>query len=234
MGSGVALLVLAWFAASPAAAQTLSPQQPGTSLSPQIAAIISDWKAFYAEAKAQYAASPPASIAEALDRRVLLDQGVRNATMRVDLSGSDQQSLMQALGPDIVAIDADDTAYVKAVLPPDGWFRKSRDGERVAHNAWLIVQHSPDQAFQKQVLAAMEPLAKTGEVAGPDYALLFDRTALHDGKAQRYGSQGICEDHHIVIAKIEDAKHVDALRREIGLTESLADYSRRLGVGRPC
>src|SRR5580658_8712266 len=57
-------------------------------------------------------------------------------------------------------------AFVKRSLPPDGWFKFSRDGKTVGHDAWLIVQHSPDEEFQRKVVRAMAPLVKAGEASG--------------------------------------------------------------------
>jgi hypothetical protein len=216
------------------AAPLMAQSPPADTPSPKAAQVLAEWHAFYAGKKAEFAASPAKSIADELNRRIVLDQGVRQYFGYPSLSADEQRELMRHIGPDSVIIDVDDTAYVKTILPPDGWFRNSRDGEGVGHNAWLIVQHSPDRAFQKQVLAAMEPLVKQGEAAGPDYALLYDRTEMFEGRPQRYGSQGICKDGKVVIAPLEDAVHVDDLRHAIGLTESFADYQVRLGIGRIC
>ena len=61
----------------------------------------------------------------------------------------------------------DNLEFVKGVQPSDGWFRRSRDGEQTALNAWLIVQHATHEpATMTEVLARREPLNEQGEVSG--------------------------------------------------------------------
>jgi hypothetical protein len=211
----------------------LSAFQP-PALSPKAAQLVADWRVFYAEQKALAVSSPPKTLAEDFDRRILLDQGVRNVVGRTDITVDEQKAIITAIGGDWQTVDADDDAFVKRSLPADGWFKFSRDGKTVGHNAWLIVQHSPDKAFQRQVLAAMKPMVTSGEASGADYALLYDRTEMFAGRPQRYGSQGVCTAGKVVIATLEDPARVDEWRREIGMTESFADYQKRLGVGRGC
>jgi hypothetical protein len=87
----------------------------------------------------------------------------------------------------------------------------------------------------RQVLARMEPLAKAGEVRGSDYALLYDRTALADGRPQRYGSQLGCDGGKLGFLRMEDPAGVDARRKAVGLTETLAEYAKRFPTfGQPC
>ena len=141
---------------------------------------------------------------------------------------------MNSVNDQINPIDEDNLRYLKSVLPADGWFRKSRDGEVVASAAWLIVQHAHDRAFQKEVLARMAPLVAEGEASGPDFALLYDRNEMFEGRPQKYGSQGTCEGGVRVIYRLVDPDRVDEFRRGIGLREDLAAYKKRLGVGGPC
>lgn len=150
------------------------------------------------------------------------------------LPETDKSQAMSLIWKDLEAIDAANSEYVKGVLPGDGWFRISRDGRETSHNAWLIIQHSHDRALQKQVLAAMEPLAKVGEVDGGDFALLYDRNEMFDGRPQRYGSQGSCKNGVMGFHDLEDAAKVDELRRAVGLVRPLADYGKLIGVGKPC
>lgn len=136
---------------------------------------------------------------------------------------------------EVAPIDADNTAWLKRHIPRDGWFRRSRDGEPTVNGAFLIVQHSGDQAWMKQVLARMEPLARQGEVSGYNYALLYDRTALADGRLQRYGSQLGCEAGKFDFSPMEDRAGVDARRRAVGWDFTLAQTAARFpNLGQPC
>ena len=63
-------------------------------------------------------------------------------------------------------LDGDNTAWLKADVAANGWYLISTTGERASSAAWLMTQHADrDRAFQKEVLALMEPLAAAGEVS---------------------------------------------------------------------
>jgi hypothetical protein len=85
------------------------------------------------------------------------------------------------------------------------------------------------------VLARLEPLAQRREVVPSDYALLYDRVAMFEGRPQRCGTQLICPkggrfDYHL----IEDRANADARRARLGL-EPLAEYAKNFPeFGRPC
>ena len=147
------------------------------------------------------------------------DQAAR-ASLVPDASG-------MLVGPEgaVEQVDARTTARMKAVLARHGWPGVRLVGEDAAHAAWLLVQHADaDLAFQKACLAAMEPLVARGDVASIDYAYLFDRVALHDGRNQRYGTQFADGREPF---PIEDEAHVDARRASVGLP-SLAEGIRQM------
>jgi hypothetical protein len=111
------------------------------------------------------------------------------------------------------------TERLKVAIAKHGWPGKRIVGLDGANAAWVVAQHADDIAFQAACLARMEPLVKTGEVAGKDYAFLFDRVAIIHGRPQRYGTQFDGDD----LAPLEDPKHVDERRRSVGLGP-LAEY----------
>jgi hypothetical protein len=123
---------------------------------------------------------------------------------------------------------------LKALLPRVGWFRNSRDGAQTATNAWLIVQHSPDNAFMERVLTVMGPLARRREANGHDYALLLDRVEMFKGKPQIYGSQAVCDGAAWKIWTVQDPATVDARRAEIHFGETQAETIKRLPIGKSC
>jgi hypothetical protein len=223
----VAMLIAGWLAAQ-ASAQIAPP------LTPAANTVVAHFDAATSDARARLAALPaPGSIAENLAARVALDQAQRAALPDLVASGltdADKRAATSAIWQRIGSDDAANTAYVKSVLPPDGWFRNTRDGRQVARDAWLIVQHSPDAAFQRQVLARMAPLVASGEANGPDYALLYDRTAMFAGRPQRYGSQMTCKDGRYVPADLEDPADLDRRRAEVGLGP-MADYRKNFAAG---
>lgn len=92
-----------------------------------------------------------------------------------------------------------------------------------------MTQHSSDLAFQKQVLALMEPLLKDREVDGGLYAMLYDRIAATENRPQRYGTQGTTCDgpRHAVPAELEDPAGLDARRATANLPP-MAEYLKSL------
>ena len=223
---GVLLLtaMIAWQAGLPARQERrAAPAAPSTTA----LATVAEFDAKTAALLAKFAVLPNrGSVADNLAARVAIEQGLRIAMPDLGASGlsaEDRRAVNDAVWQRITPVDAQNSIYVKSVLPADGWFRKSRDGEQVARDAWLIVQHSPDQAFQRQVVASMAPLVQTGEAHGPDYALLYDRTELAAGRPQRYGSQMGCSNGQWTPSDLEEPENIDARRASVGLTP-LGEY----------
>jgi hypothetical protein len=108
-----------------------------------------------------------------------LDQNARKAVRESgDYTGIEQ-------------IDAANTALLKQIIAAHGWPNISTFGKEAAHQAWCLAQHADrGPAFQMEVLTLMHPLVALGEVEHRDYAYLYDRVAVNNGRAQHYGTQG--------------------------------------------
>ena len=231
------LVVIALLLCSTATAQVGPIARPVSAvpISPAAKAAVDAWNAKTAPLKARFAAiRPDMPVAEALAERVALEQGMRDALpswARLGLSDADRNAAMIGVWSQMMAIDAANTAWLKSVLPADGWFRKSRDGDLATNQAFLIVQHSPDQAFMRRVLATMEPLARAGEVRGADFVRLYDRTEQQAGRLQYYGSQFTCRAGRLIPDPVRDPDGVDARRKAMGL-DTVAERARAIGDGR--
>ena len=125
------------------------------------------------------------------------------------------------------AIDAANTATMRALIAQIGWPTRSKVGERAEHRAWLLVQHADaDRDFQRSCLELMKR-ESADEVCRKHIAYLEDRLAVAEGRPQTYGTQlrqtaaGTFEP-----VAIEDASRVDERRAAVGL-EPLSDYRRR-------
>jgi hypothetical protein len=174
-----------------------------------------------ASAPAVDAAPDWQAVTEELARRVEEDQDVRT---RLSESGTMDQELIARM----VAVDADNTERMKALVDAHGWPGRSRVGEEGAKNAWLLVQHADhDVDFQERCLALLRDAVIAGDADVKHLAYLEDRVAMHRGRPQRYGTQfrpgpgGGYEPY-----TLEDPAKVDEWRAAVGL-EPLAEYARR-------
>lgn len=130
-----------------------------------------------------------------------------------------------ALWQQVAEVDHRNTAALKAIIAEHGWPGRSLVGEGGTDMAWAIAQHADDDpAFQRAVLARMEPLLGTGEIEPSQHAYLHDRVAVAEGRPQRFGTQFSDGVHP---APIEDEAHVDDRRASVGLS-SMAAYQEEM------
>lgn len=158
---------------------------------------------------------------------VAVDQLVRSAAPPGDYSVGETFQYNQALMSRAREIDRRNTRSLAVLIRRHGWITIGKFGRVASQNAWLLAQHADhDVAFQKKVLAMLEPLVKKKQVRPSDYAYLYDRVATAEGRAQRYGTQGKCVGPgRWQPNPIEDAVNVDQRRAEVGLP-TLAEYKR--------
>lgn len=115
-------------------------------------------------------------------------------------------------------IDARNAATLRRFMAVHGWFPVSSWGAAVEGAAWLVAQHADnDPWLQREVLARIEPLVATRDTDPSRFALLFDRVARADGRAQRYGTQGACTGGAWVADETEAPAQLDERRAQVGL-----------------
>jgi hypothetical protein len=127
------------------------------------------------------------------------------------------------------------TRWLKREVARGGWFIRSRDGEPAATAAWLIAQHADqDMAFQKDALDRLERLLPSGDLDRSEYAFLWDRIAVNEGRLQRYGTQFKgCVNDRSEPAPMENPAGVDTRRATLGM-ESLEVYNDIWSKARHC
>ena len=189
-------------------------------------------------ALAQKATDP--ELAE-LFRRVAMDQFSRSHLEAAILHRSWAEGLSPAAtsyafaiisSRDYCGTDEGNTAWLEKELGAKNLFKRSTFGDGAANAAFLLVQHADlNRPFQRKALAMMEPLMATGDVRPQNYALLFDRVAVGEGRPQRYGSQGGCAGPGVWTEKpVEDPATLDQTRAKVGL-EPMAAYRARFTAG---
>lgn len=141
------------------------------------------------------------------------------------IEGCTEDDYMEALTPLVHEVTAGHTSTLKRWLAEIEWLTISRFGEQADHDAWLLVQHSDhDGAFQQDILRRLERLP-AGETKPSNIAYLYDRVATHQGRPQRFGTQGECVGQGKWRASpTEDLEGVDERRAAAGIVFTLAQY----------
>lgn len=123
---------------------------------------------------------------------------------------------------------------LKGVVRGGGsWPAEAMVGPKAAAAAFLIVHHADyDPAFQRECHRLMLESVKHGRSKPGYLAFLTDRILCNAGHPQRFGTQFREVANGCFVPKpLEDPDRVDALRRMVGLRESLSDYLQRLNGG---
>jgi hypothetical protein len=141
------------------------------------------------------------------------DQALRNEMIK---NGSDHPD--KAIEARMAAMDADSTARMKKIVQRYGWPGPELVGRDGADAAFLLVQHSPDLAFQRAMLPLVRKSYENGKLSAWSYALLLDRALTREGKPQVYGmAVNRWSGKEPVLYPIEDEANVDKRRMKIGL-----------------
>lgn len=233
VGYLVAIVLLAGPSQSSALDWPASPPPISQETAARVAPVAA---AIKAERDAQAKLPPPRSDAERLVRMGRLDQVGRNAALRIDihdLTGPEQWGAQATIWLPINAIDAENQAQLLKMVPPEGWFYRSRYGAEAADAAFLIVQHSKPELWRR-FLPVLESLVAKGEVRGPAYALMYDRLAISESRPQRYGSQLSCRNGRFAIDPVEAPETVNQRRKAMGFPDTLAQYERTFAAYPPC
>ncbi|WP_396224221.1 DUF6624 domain-containing protein [Gemmatimonas sp.] len=119
------------------------------------------------------------------------------------------------------------TRWVRSAVEQHGWPVGSVRGDSALEAAWMILQHSPDTAWQGASLRELQVLAERGDIPKPNVALLTDRVLGQRGEPQVYGSQFDLVESRAVAAPIADLANLDARRARMGLGP-MREYVRKL------
>ncbi len=190
------------------------------------------------EKRRQAEAPPPQHDQERFLRMYRLDQMGREAMLKIDLSTlppEQEQAANRVMWQAQNDADEANLDALLAMLPPEGWFLKSRYGEGPSQTAFLIIQHSNLEQWRRFV-PVLEPLVAAGEVDGAQFGLMYDRLAVNEGRPQRYGTQVTCKNGRWVIDydNLEDPANADHRRAEAGFPHTLAQYEARFASWPAC
>jgi Family of unknown function (DUF6624) len=159
-------------------------------------------------------------------RDELLRMGMLDQTVRVGFSAESIES-DTGFARASLAVDSILTRRLRALTDTFGWPTNSMVGEKAAAAAFLILQHSPSDSFQRRMLPSLETAAGLGEASKSDVAMLTDRILTHDGKPQIYGTQFRIVDGELMPYPIERIEELDRRRAGAGLM-SMTEYVKLL------
>lgn len=175
--------------------------------------------ALAASAAAQDVAEP--ALQAELAERLAADQDVR---MRLIATGafngdglSNPTPEVSALLVEMMTTDADNLAFVEALVAEHGWPTPALVGTDGVSAVWYIVQHSYLEV-QERMLPLVEAAWTAGDLPGEKYALLLDRVLVGRGERQVYGTQpDMAPDGTLSIPATTDDATLDVRRAEVGL-----------------
>ena len=161
---------------------------------------------------------PNAALAARLQTLYVADQEVRSADR------FDAAKMMET--------DARTGRDVRAIFQEVGVPTRSTVGPEAARQFVIMVQHQPPE-LRRAVLPKLRENVDRGEADPGDFAMMFDRAQVDDGKMQRYGANFACQpDGTLGPSPIDDAENVDVRRAELGLLP-MRLYARLLRQSMP-
>lgn len=142
--------------------------------------------------------------------------------------GTRDQEVRQGIGPEMVTdtafmgrmvrADSAHSRRLRGLIDEHGWPTAAAVGFEAAEAAFLIVQHTPFEDWQRSMLPRVGQAVDAGELEGQDYALLYDRVQMKLGHPQRYGTQLNSTDGGALrLYSLENPAAVDSLRAELGM-----------------
>jgi hypothetical protein len=158
-------------------------------------------------------------------QRELVRLGMLDQTARVGFTAESVSDT--ALMRTLVSLDSLLTSRLRAIVREQGWPTRTMVGASGARAAFLIVQHSPSNAFQREMLPLLSAAAENEEASPGDAAMLEDRVLTDEGKPQRYGTQFRIVDGELIPYPIEEPETVDERRARVGLMP-MAEYVKLL------
>lgn len=197
--------------------------QPST---PTAASVESEpsWKvpldAHIKELSDQNGPGTDAALRERLSTMLATDQSARRAAITPSTAGKES---MQKLA----ATDTELTAELKQIVEKNGWPTIALVGIDASNAAMTILTHTPDHAWQLQLLPQLEELADAGKIQPSGLASVVDKELVSEGKLQRYGSQFQFFNGELAMYAVENPGELDT-RRAKALLPPIAVYKQTM------
>ena len=114
---------------------------------------------------------------------------------------------------------------LKTIVSKYGYPSFEKVGEESSSYFFTLIQHSDaDIEFQSKMLKILRKQVANKQVKGSDYAMLYDRVQINNGKEQLYGTQVDYDAAGNVFPKnLKDKENVNKRRMEFGMN-TLEEY----------
>ena len=155
----------------------------------------------------------PGTDAALRDRLVKMgdeDQAVRGFAHGRQVTGTTKEMIQK-----MPQTDGRLTAELQEIVRASGWPTIALVGIEASNAAMLILTHTPDHVWQRQLLPQLQQLADTGKIDGSSLALVIDKELVAEGKLQRYGSQFKFINGAMAMFAVEDPSNLDQRRAKV-------------------
>lgn len=160
------------------------------------------------------------------------DQKLRIKWASMYKKGKTNSAKFKELTNQAIASDRANTARMREIVETYGWPTYSLVGRGPSNNAWLIVQHADrNPLFQAKCLPLLKEAVDNGQANPSNYAYLYDRVQVSQGKKQRYATQswtnnGLAEG---TFYPIDDESEVQKRREAMNINRSVVEYAQSMG-----
>ena len=135
------------------------------------------------------------------------DQSARGFT-----HGKQTSAMTKEMIQKLPATDAQLTLELKQIVKEKGWPTIALVGIDASNAAMLILTHTVDHAWQRQLLPQLQALAGADKIDLGPLAMVIDKELVAEGKLQRYGSQFRLINGEIAMYAVEDPANLDQRR----------------------
>ncbi len=116
------------------------------------------------------------------------------------------------IATNLAEIDAALTTQLRGIVASKGWPTIALVGINASDAALLLLNHSADHAWQRELVPQLEAMADDGRIDGSNLAGVVDKELVSEGKPQRYGTQFRLVDGEMRMYSVENPGGLDALR----------------------
>jgi hypothetical protein len=138
------------------------------------------------------------------------DQAIRHKAFDDPVDNVKKDELFK----DMEAVDRKLTAELKEIVQKYGWPTIRLVGMQASQAATLILNHSPDHDFQRELLPKLSKMVEQDEIVGSDLGPIIDKLLLSEGKPQLLGSVFRFEGEFMIMEPVEDPEHLDQRRTQ--------------------